>query len=164
MPKPTKPAAKAKPKPAPKTGRPTKFEDSIALRILDLAKAGRTEEQIAAEIGISKTTLTNWKAGRPDFLASLKAAKNVADELVEMALFRRAVGYSMPDIRFFFDAKNGKIIHQAYTRHHEPDTTACIFWLKNRRPDLWRDKRALGLEPEASLNELLVRAMAADGL
>lgn len=120
-------------------GRPSGFNKCIAERILELAKTGATEVQIAAKVGISPTTLANWKGKHPDFLKALKEAKNVADELVEASLFERACGYSHPAVKFFWDRDSKKVVSQAYIERHAPDVTACIFWLKNRRPDKWRD-------------------------
>jgi DNA-binding XRE family transcriptional regulator len=129
----------AKAKAPAKMGRPTSFSESLAGRILELAKSGATDNEIAAKVGISPTTLNNWKGKRPDFKQALKDAKSVADDLVEASLFRNACGYTHPAMKFFFDAKSGKVISQAYVEHHKPDTTAQIFWLKNRRKDEWRD-------------------------
>jgi hypothetical protein len=118
-------------------GRPSSYSEGLALRIFELAKAGKTDAEIAGAIGISVATLANWKNRYPDFLDALKDAKEVADQLVEASLFRRAMGYSHSAVKFFCD--KGKIVSQPYVEHYAPDTVACIFWLKNRRPDLWRD-------------------------
>lgn len=133
---------KAKRTKAPKkNGRPSDFSDRLVMRILELAKAGKTDAQIAADIGISASTLNNWKGSHPDFFTALKDAKAVADDLVVASLFQRAVGYRHSAVKFFYDPKTAKVVSQPYIENHAPDTTACIFWLKNRQPDLWRDKR-----------------------
>lgn len=120
-------------------GRPSKFSQSLAARILELATKGKTEVEIAHSLGISPTTLANWKGKHPDFLEALKKAKDVADDLMEATLFQRGMGYSYSAVKFFFDSKSGKVVSQAYVEKLPPDTTAIIFWLKNRRPDRWRD-------------------------
>lgn len=122
-----------------KGGRPSKFNESLAAQIMDLAMGGSTDEEIAAKIGISIRAFTNWKKRYDGLGEGLKDAKCVADELVEASLFSRATGYSHRAVKFFWDAKKGDIKSQPYIEHHPPDTTACIFWLKNRQPANWRD-------------------------
>ena len=118
-------------------GRPSVFSEKLALRILELAKSGKTDAQIAKAVGIALSTLKLWKADRADFSAALKDAKDIADSMVEAALFQRAVGYRHPAVKFFCD--KGIVVSQRYTEVYAPDVTACIFWLKNRQPDRWRD-------------------------
>lgn len=55
------------------------------------------------------------------------------------ALFQRAVGYSHPAVKFFFDKDAGRVVSQKYTEHYPPDTGACVMWLKNRQPKHWRE-------------------------
>ena len=78
------------------------------------ARAGLTDEQIARNIGIVRSTLSEWKKKRPSIAASLDTGKLAADTIVENALYRRACA---------------------------GDVTACIFWLTNRQPDRWQNKR-----------------------
>src|SRR5690606_25933325 len=77
----------------------------------------------------------------PEFSESLKKGKDEADALVASSLFRRALGYNHPDtdIKMF----RGKIITTKVTKYYPPDTTAAIFWLKNRQPEKWRDKQEI---------------------
>jgi transcriptional regulator with XRE-family HTH domain len=102
-----------------------------------LARRGLTQEQIAAEMGISCTTLKEWKKHR-EFLTALKEGKSEADNKVEASLFQRAVGYSYKEVKHVDSEKDGKRVERM-TKFVPPDVTAQIFWLKNRRPDLWRD-------------------------
>jgi len=64
--------------------------------------------------------------------------KDEADNRVERSLYARATGYSYDAVKIFH-TKDGKIIKVPYTEHVPPDVTAQIYWLKNRRPDRWRD-------------------------
>ena len=123
-------------KPA-KQGRPSAFNDRLVLSILEFAKTGATDAQIAEKFGIAESTLYSWKGKHTSFAEALKEAKDVADDLVEMSLFKRAVGFQHPDLHF--SAYEGYVTTTPFTKVHAPDTTACIFWLKNRRPELWRD-------------------------
>ena len=120
-----------------KMGRPSSFSEKLANRIIDLAKTGKTDKEIADKIGISLTTLSNWKSNFPDFLEALKGSKNVADQMVVASLFQRAIGYSYATVKFV-STKQG-VEAMDYIEHCPPDVTACIFWLKNRQRKAWRD-------------------------
>ena len=87
---------------------------------------------------VSVVTIDNWKIKYPEFLGSLKACKEEADKNVERSLYARATGYSYDAVKIFH-TKDGKITKVPYTEHVPPDVTAQIYWLKNRRPDRWRD-------------------------
>ncbi len=123
-----------------KGGRPSGFTEPLANRILELAKKGMTDVQIASAIGVALSTLSNWKAAHPDFLEALKDSKSIADDLVRGALLSRALGYVHPAVKFFYDKDDKKVIVQGYAEYYPPDTTACIFWLKNRQPAQWRER------------------------
>lgn len=128
-------------------GRPTKYRpDYHPAWAEKLAKLGATDEDIAGALDICVATLYNWKNEHPAFLEALKGGKIMADAEVASKLFHRATGYQHPDV----DVKviDGQIVITDLVKHYPPDTTAAIFWLKNRRPDLWRDK-----PPESTDNE-----------
>lgn len=120
-------------------GRPSKFNDKIADKIIKLAEEGKTEEQISEIIGVHVNTLRNWKGKHPEFLWAIREAKLTADELVEASLFSRAVGYSHPEVKVF--CQDGQIIEHVVQKHYPPEVQAQQFWLKNRRPDEWREKQ-----------------------
>lgn len=103
---------------------------------------GATDAQVADAIGISVRMLGYWKRSRPEFLQALKEARATADAKVTHSLYERALGYSHQAVKIVADAKTGTSTVVPYTEHYPPDPTACIFWLKNRRPDLWREKHA----------------------
>lgn len=121
------------------TGRPSKFNESLREKILELAKSGKTIEQIADIVGVTPRTIYNWQGKHRDLFHALKEAKQVADDLVEASLFARAVGYSHPEVKVFCD--KGDVIEHLVQKHYPPDVTAAIFWLKNRRPEEWREKQ-----------------------
>ena len=120
-------------------GRPTKYDPAFhPVWAEKLAKLGATDEDIAEALDICVATLYNWKNEHQAFLDALKGGKIMADAEVASKLFHRATGYEHPDV----DIKvvEGQIVVTDLVKHYPPDTTAAIFWLKNRRPDLWREK------------------------
>lgn len=118
------------------------------------ARDGLTDKQIAHNIGISEQTLNVWKKSYPSFSESLKRGKEVVDRLVENALLKKATG-EVRTIRKPIKVKevlyeDGKRISEKERIEYAdeeiyipPDTTAQIFWLKNRKPEEWRDKRVV---------------------
>jgi hypothetical protein len=122
-----------------KQGRPSRFNDAIKEKIIDLAEKGKTNEQIADIIGVHVRTIENWQGKHPDLLWAIKEAKQIADDLVEASLFSRAVGYSHPEQKVFQNM--GEIITHETIKQYPPDPTAMIFWLKNRQPKRWREKQ-----------------------
>lgn len=144
------------------------------------ARDGLTDEQVAHNIGISRSTLNEWKKKYPDISDALKRGKEVVDRQVENALLKRALGYqfeeetyiSMPLSREDYDLKvdvelgiwnkehpnatqderdlfilsiprTREVLEKKVVKQVAPDTTAQIFWLKNRKPAEWRDKREI---------------------
>lgn len=125
-------------------------EDGCLL-IQGWARDGLTDEQIAGNMGISYSTFREWLKKFPALSAALKLGKAPVDLQVENALLKRALGYTYDEITY----EDGKPTKRV-TKQVSPDTTAQIFWLKNRRPDRWRDK--VENAPAVS-NELLTSLM-----
>lgn len=122
-----------------KRGRKTVFNDTIKSTILRLIEEGKTEDEIGKIIGVSRTTINNWKGKHPEFLYAVRESRQAADELVEAALFSRATGYSHPEEKVFNSEKLGIVVHET-TKHYPPDTQAAMFWLRNRQPERWKEK------------------------
>jgi transcriptional regulator with XRE-family HTH domain len=103
------------------------------------ARDGLSNEQIAHNMGISRSTLDDWCKKYSDISDTIKKGKEVADYEVENALYKRALGYSYEEI-IKVPTGNGKMkLLKTVTREIPPDTTAQIFWLKNRKPDKWKN-------------------------
>lgn len=102
---------------------------------------GLTDEQIAHNMGISVATLYRWKVAYREICEALKKGKEIVDIQVENALLKRAIGYDYTEEKVEVSDKDGKKVIQT-VKHIPGDTTAQIYWLKNRRPDRWRDKPA----------------------
>ena len=128
-------------------GRPSKFEQ-VKDMLYKMASYGMTDKQMADVVGVSEQTVNNWKLKDPNFLESLKAEKEIADARVERSLFERATGYSHAEDKIFND--NGTPLVVPTVKHYAPDTTAAIFWLKNRKPKEWRDKHDIEHSGEVS--------------
>ena len=139
-------------------GKYEKWLEPDGLQLLGAwARDGLTDEQIAKNMGISRSTLNEWKKKYPDISDTLKRGKEVVDVEVENALLKRALGYSTTEVtrERALNPETGKvelITTKAVTKEVPPDTTAQIFWLKNRRPDLWRDKQNVELSGEVASN------------
>lgn len=103
------------------------------------ARDGLTDEQIAHNMGISRATYYVWLDKYPDISDAVKKGKEVVDIMVENSLLKRALGYDYTEM--IIDKDGDKEHKRVVKKHKEADTTAIIFWLKNRRPDKWRDKR-----------------------
>lgn len=118
------------------------------------ARDGLTYEQIANNMGIGLTTLKEWRQKEPTIQSTLKKGREVADYEVENALFKRALGYKYEEITYEDGVETKRV-----TKEVVPDTTAQIYWLKNRKPDKWRDKVADTENEEAITNasEILVK-------
>jgi hypothetical protein len=95
-------------------GRPTSFKPEFIVQGAKLCRLGATDEEIADFFGVDVRTIYRWKEAHEEFCQALKEDKDAADTRVEKSLFQNAV--------------NGNV-------------TAQIFWLKNRKPDQWRDKQ-----------------------
>lgn len=119
-------------------GRPSKFKPEFVKQAEKLALLGATDVDLADFFEVSINTIGNWKASSPEFLGALKSGKEQADDRVERSLYQRALGYTYDAIHF--SSFQGVVTETPYREHVPPDTTAMIFWLKNRRPDQWRDK------------------------
>ena len=127
-------------KKAPSRGRPTSYKPEYATQALKLCRLGATDKELADFFGVHEDTITEWKRVHPEFSVSLKEGKTLADAEVADKLFKRATGYSHQAVKIVANANTGQEHIVPYTEHYPPDTTAAIFWLKNRQRDKWRDK------------------------
>lgn len=122
-----------------KVGRKSKLDIidyKMVERMCSLFSA--TDEQLAGALGVTVQTLMSWKRKDPEFLSAINRGKVDADTRVEESLYHRAMGYSHRSVHIA--NVKGKITETPTVEHFPPDTTACIFWLKNRQPDKWREK------------------------
>lgn len=129
----------------PSKGRGGRFSKKsiVDLYMIEtLYSFGLTDEQIAKALDISAVSLESWKK-EENFLRSLRKGKAIADDRVVRALYERATGYMCPDTDI--RVVNGELVKTEIIKHYPPDATSCLFWLKNRKKDEWRDKHEVGL-------------------
>lgn len=122
-------------------GRPASYKPGYAVDARKLCKLGATDADLADFFKVAITTIWRWTGRYEEFCSALKVGKAHADDRVERSLFQRANGYTFDAVKIFpprKDETNPVIV--PYQEHVPPDTTACIFWLKNRRREDWREK------------------------
>lgn len=139
--------------PKKKAGRPSEYDKQYAKQAQKLCELGATDKDIGAFFGVSDRTIRTWKTTYADFSKALTVGKKVADDQVERSLYTRALGYSHESQKIFNN--NGVPLVVDFVEHYPPDTTACIFWLKNRRRDEWRDKHDIDVSATSELAEFL---------
>lgn len=139
-----------------KLGRPPAYIPEYAEQARKLCLLGHTDAELASFFEVSETTINNWKNKYPDFLESIKKGKEVADGNVADRLYQRAMGFIAPDV----DIKviENQIVETPLEKHYPPDTTAAIFWLKNRQRDKWRDKQEVEHTGEVGLIQRIQEA------
>lgn len=103
------------------TGRPSKYNPDDLEHIHRLCLMGCTDEGLADFLDVSRRTIATWKKKYPEFLYTVRGGKQVADANVAFALYEKAIG---------------------------GDTTAMMFWMKNRQPEQWRDQSHIKVEDE----------------
>lgn len=147
-------------------GRPTKYKPEFAEQAAKLCKLGATDAQLADFFGVSVSTVNLWKVEHKEFSESIKVPKAEADDCVEQSLYRRAMGYEHDevDIRVI----GGEVVQTPVRKYYPPDTTAAIFWLKNRRPAEWRETKAVELTgkdggPMETINRIELVDLDGDG-
>lgn len=140
-------------------GRPTDYKPEYAEQAEKLCSVmGATDIQLADFFGVSESTLNLWKLKHPNFSESLKTGKDTVDKNVERSLYRRAMGYEHETVKIFCDAKTGEVTQVPYREIVPPDTTACIFWLKNRKKADWRDKHEVEVGVTEGLADVIAKA------
>jgi len=119
-------------------GAPTKYDaKKYPEQAAFLARRGITQADIADFFHVTTRTLRNWMAAHVEFAEAMASNNEAFDERVERALAERALGYEVDEVQWFNVDKT--LVSKTVRKHYPPDVTACIFWLKNRQGDRWRD-------------------------
>ncbi len=128
-------------------GRPTKYNSDCCLQVEKLCKLGAIDKEIADFLEIAESTLNEWKKDYPEFSESIKRGKLIADSNVADRLYQRAIGFEHDSeeikVVALGNGAGSEIERVPIKKIYAPDPTAAIFWLKNRRPDKWRDKQEI---------------------
>lgn len=122
-------------------GRPSTYGDEFAKQAEKLAALGATDMEVADFFEVDVRTIYRWKHDHPEFCQALNVGKDKADERVINSLYQKAVGYEQDAVKIFMPGGAEKPVYAPYREKIAPDTTAAIFWLKNRKPADWRDKQ-----------------------
>lgn len=129
-------------------GRPSKYDTHVKPKLLLIeawARDGLTLDQIADNLGIARSTLCDYQNQYTDLSDALKNGREVIDAMVENALLKAALGYDYEE-----DQATAQGVYSVKKVAH-PNTTALIFWLKNRKPAAWRDKQEVAIEGELTI-------------
>lgn len=121
-------------------GRPSKYDTHVQPKLLLVeawARDGLTEADICKNLDVGKDAFIEYKKRYPELTDALKNGKQVIDTMVENALLKAALGYDYEE-----DQATAQGVYSVKKVAH-PNTTALIFWLKNRKPKQWRDKQEL---------------------
>lgn len=121
-------------------GRPSSYKPEYAEQARKVCTLGATDQEIADFFEVDVRTVYRWKIDHDDFCQALMVGKSVADDRVERSLFQKAIGYEQDEVKIFMPANAEAPVYAPYRAKIAPDTTACIFWLKNRKREEWRDK------------------------
>lgn len=118
-------------------GRPSAYRPEFAKQAAKLCFLGATDADLADFFEVTTRTIDNWKSRHEAFSAALKPGKSESDDRVERSLYQKAIGYEYDTVKIF--NANGSPLIVPYREKVAPDTTAAMFWLKNRRAEQWRD-------------------------
>ena len=127
-----------------------------------MARNGYTNKDICQALGIAQQTLNNWREKYPDFAEAIKKGKMIVDAEIEQKLITNEKGHlfweETQELMPVMDEETGRMINEMTTvkrvlKYIKPDTTAQIFWLKNRRPNDWRDRQHLQHEGNINVND-----------
>lgn len=147
-------------------GRPGKYETDVKPKLILVeawSRDGLTKQQIAENLGIGVSTLCEYQLKYSEFLEAFKRGREQADIEVENALFKKATGYKTKEIKKEVDW-DGKEKLTEIVKEVAPDTTAQIFWLKNRKPDVWNDRRIIENTGKVDINTNSLAALSNEEL
>jgi hypothetical protein len=130
-------------------GRPTKYKREFEELAYNYALLGVTDKELSVFFEVNVDTIHEWKKKHKKFSDALKKGKEVADAKVAQSLYHRALGYDHAEDKIMQFAGDPIIIPTI--KYYPPDTTACIFWLKNRQKDKWREKQEVDIKDSADL-------------
>jgi hypothetical protein len=117
------------------SGRPTLYKPDHADRARELCARGATNPDLAGRFGVARSTIGQWIAHHPEFAEAVQQGRDVADATAVESLFTRVTGYNHQAEKVFLYRGEPRTV--THTAHVPPETRACMFWLRNRRPEEW---------------------------
>lgn len=136
-----------------------KLNQKMRDQLIMLSAAGRTMTEIAEHLGVARSTIHLWMANNPELSDTVLEGRQIADEMVESAMFHNAIGYSATykkPVVLRDGHGNGefseRIEYVDETKVWSPNAVSQMFWLKNRNPKRWRDRVE---EPPQTIDELV---------
>lgn len=154
-------------------GRRTKYDaDFHPKQALKYSLLGLTDSQMSGAFEIDEATLNRWKIKYPDFCESIKKGKFEADANVVSTLYKRALGHTQKNRKPFkvkqIDPGTGKLYDTIEFAEEEvyfpPDIVATLFWLKNRQPEQWRDKKEIEIDDKREIDTSLLSDSSLDDI
>jgi hypothetical protein len=137
-------------------GAPTKYQTKYNKKAYKLCLMGATDADLAEFFDVCEDTINEWKKVHKQFSESIKKGKLDADADVAASLYKRAIGYQVKEVTFekvgdketLVATGDNLVMSDEYRKkivikEQASDTTAAIFWLKNRQPSKWRDKQEI---------------------
>lgn len=155
-------------------GRKSKYQTHVEPKLLLIeawARDGMIQEDISKKLGVAMSSFSEYKNKFPELSEALKRGQEVVDVEVENALFKRALGYRYDEVTKEaareLDEETGEyktvmVETKRVTKEVQPDVTAQIFWLKNRKPETWRDKKEVDADVSGSMQVIFDAGMSKD--
>jgi hypothetical protein len=137
-------------------GRPTLYSPEFVQQVAEACINGATVNDVAELLGVSRSTINEWRIRYPEFATALKVGRDTADDRIEASLYERAAGYSHPDVHI--SVHQGEVTITPITKHYPPDTGAAFIWLKNRKG--WKDKQ--DIEHTVTLSDRMREILASN--
>lgn len=113
------------------------WNTTIPSRAYRLSLLGLNQEELALAFGVSEKTIQSWMKGKPEFRKAVKLGTQEADGRVVQSLYKKATGYAY--VEDVINVSHGVITVTPVQKFAHPETTAAIFWLKNRQRGHWSD-------------------------
>jgi DNA-binding transcriptional MerR regulator len=131
------------------------WKDSYIDTAKKLAMEGQPTGVIAKALGVSRAKLYSWMKEYPALETVINEGRDYFDsKVVEKSLFKRVKGFSVKEVHITKN-KDGTTTKKTVKKHYPPDVVACIFWLKNRQPERWKDVREFTVDAADGLEKRL---------
>jgi hypothetical protein len=142
-----------------KVGYPTKYDPNYhPKKVVGYCLLGLTDEQMAGIFEIDVATFYRWKNKHSEFCEAIKSGKEDADVKIAASLFKRASGHKEKRIipiklrtTVNGEGSTEKVEMVEVEDYYPPEVAAQIFWLKNRNPQMWRDKKEIELNDASNI-------------